>query len=446
VTTYWCERALLDGAVAARVSIEVVEGRISAITPRSDAVPGATRLPGLAVPGLANAHSHAFHRALRGRTQQGPGSFWTWRELMYGVAARLDPDRYHRLARAVFAEMVSAGFTVVGEFHYLHHQPDGTPYDDPNAMSEALLAAATDAGIRITLLDTLYLHGGLGSNGYEPVSGPQVRYRDRDVDAWTDRVSAIPTSAGARIGAALHSVRAVDPTSARMVAAWAADRDAVLHAHLSEQPDENEACLAAHGITPTQLLADAGALNEPTTVVHATHLTGDDIGELGAARVTACICPTTERDLADGIGPTAELVAHGVRLCIGTDSHAVIDPFEEARAIELDERLRSGQRGTHPAADLLDAATLHGHRSLGWDDAGVLEVGARADLVAVRLDSVRTAGSTDDVAVAALVFAATSADVTDVVIDGRHLVADGRHSTIDVAAELTAAIAEVVSP
>jgi formiminoglutamate deiminase len=446
VTSYWCERALVDGAVAGRVSIDVADGRIAAITPDSQPAPGATRLSGLVVPGFANAHSHAFHRALRGRTQRGSGSFWTWRELMYDVAGRLDPDRYHRLARAVFAEMVSAGFSAVGEFHYLHHQADGTPYDDPNAMGEALLAAAVEAGIRITLLDTLYLHGGLGSSGYEPVSGPQVRYRDRDVAAWASRVSAIPTAAGARIGAALHSVRAVDPAGAREVGAWTAERDSVLHVHLSEQPEENEACLAAHGVTPTQLLADAGVLTPRTTVVHATHLTDTDIAELGTARVAACICPTTERDLADGIGPTAQLAARGARLCVGTDSHAVIDPFEEARAIELDERLRSGRRGTHTAADLLDAVTVHGHRSLGWHDAGLLEVGARADLVSVRLDSVRTAGATDDVAVETLVFAATSADVTDVVVDGRHLVVDGRHATIDVAAELTAAIAAVVSP
>jgi formiminoglutamate deiminase len=445
VTDYWCERVLVDSTVASRVSISVVEGRITAIVPGSDPPPGSTRLAGLVVPGFANAHSHAFHRALRGHAQRGRGSFWTWRELMYDVAARLDPDRYHRVARAVFAEMVSAGFTTVGEFHYVHHQPDGTRYDDPNAMGEALLAAAMDAGIRITLLDTVYLHGGLGVTGYEPVAGAQLRARDRDVAAWVARVGAIPATAGSRIGAALHSVRAVDPASAREVADWAEGCDAVLHVHLSEQPAENEACLAVHGATPTQVLASAGALTGRTTVVHATHLTDADLGELGTAGVSACICPTTERDLADGIGPTAQLASHGVRLCVGTDSHAVIDPFEEARAIELDERLRSGRRGTHTAADLLRAATVHGHRSLGWPDAGTLEVGARADLVAVRLDSVRTAGATDAIAVETIVFAATSADVTDVVVDGRHLVADGQHSTIDVADELSAAITEVLT-
>lgn len=445
MTEFWCERALVDGDVASRVSIGVADGRISSITPSSEPAPGATRLAGLVVPGFANAHSHAFHRALRGRAQRGVGSFWTWRDLMYEVAGRLDPDRYHRLARAVFAEMVSAGFTAVGEFHYLHHQLDGTPYDDPNAMGEALLAAAAEAGIRITLLDTLYLHGGLGPAGYEAVAGAQVRYCDRDVAAWADRVGSIRATAGSRVGAALHSVRAVDPRGAREVAAWASEHDRVLHVHLSEQPAENEACLAVHGATPTQVLAAAGALGERTTVVHATHLTDADLAELGATGASACICPTTERDLADGIGPTAELVAHGVRLCVGTDSHAVVDPFEEARAIELDERLRSGRRGTHAAAHLLRAATLHGHRSLGWHDAGVLEVGARADLVAVRLDSVRTAGATDEVAVETVVFAATTADITDVVVDGRHQVASGRHTSIDPAAELAATIGEVLS-
>ncbi len=446
MTDYWCERALIDGTVASRVSIGVAHGRITSISPGSDPAPDATRLTGLVVPGLANAHSHAFHRVLRGHTQRGPGSFWTWRELMYDVAARLDPDTYHRLARAVFAEMVSAGFATVGEFHYLHHQPDGTPYDDPNAMGEALLQAAAEAGMRITLLDTLYLHGGLGPTGYEPVGGAQLRYRDRDVAAWADRVDAIPATAGSLVGAALHSIRAVDPASARDVAAWSGERDGVVHIHLSEQPAENEACLAAHGATPTRVLADAGVLGERTTVVHATHVTDDDVGELGSAGVSACICPTTERDLADGIGPTAELASHGVRLCIGTDSHAVIDPFEEARAIELDERLRSGRRGTHTAAELLCAATRQGHRSLGWHDAGALEVGARADLVAVRLDSPRTVGATDAVATETIVFAATAADVTDVVIDGRHMVTDGRHTTIDITTELATTLTQVVTP
>ena len=232
--------------------------------------------------------------------------------------------------------MALAGVTCVGEFHYLHHAPDGTPYDDPNAMGRAVLAAAGAAGLRITLLDACYLTGGL------------ARFRDRDAAAWAERVDAIAERGASKIGAAIHSVRAVDPDGARVVAEWAGGRP--LHAHVSEQPKENEECLAAHGRTPTGLLADAGALSADFTAVHATHLTDDDVALLGGAGVTACLCPTTERDLADGIGPARRLAEAGARLATGSDSHAVIDPFEEARAIELDERLATGVRGVHHAA------------------------------------------------------------------------------------------------
>lgn len=444
MTGFWCERAVLGDEVATHVTITIDDGRMTSVQPDTDPPPDATRLGGVVLAGFANAHSHAFHRALRGHAQRGRGSFWTWRDLMYSVAGRLDPDRYHRLARAVYGEMVLAGFTSVAEFHYLHHQPDGRPYDDANAMGEALLAAASDAGIRITLLDTLYLHGGSDGDGYRPAEGVQIRYRDRDAAAWAERVDALRPSSGASVGAAVHSVRAVDPAAAAVVAEWAAANDAAVHVHLSEQPAENEACVATHGATPTAVLADAGVLGERTTVVHATHLTDRDLDRLGGARVSACICPTTERDLADGIGPTAELAGRGVRLCVGSDSHAVIDPFEEARALELDERLRSGRRGTHTATGLLRMVTVDGHRGSGWNNVGTIEVGAGADLVAVRLDSVRTAGATDAATVETVVFAASAADVSDVVIDGRHVVVEGRHATIDVAAELSNAIGEVI--
>ena len=297
--------------------------------------PSATRsrLPGLTLPGLANAHSHAFQRALRGRTHAGTGSFWTWREQMYELAGTLDPDACFALSRATFAEMALAGITCVGEFHYLHHAPGGAPYDDPNAMGRAVLAAAAEARVRITLLDACYLHGGI------------ERFRDADAQAWAERVDAIAERPTARVGAAIHSVRAVDPESARTVAAWAVGRP--LHAHVSEQPAENEECLATHGRTPVALLADAGALSERFAAVHATHLTDDDVALLGGAGVTVCLCPTTERDLADGIGPARRLLDAGASLATGSDSQAVIDPFEEARAIELDERLASGTRGVH---------------------------------------------------------------------------------------------------
>ena len=444
-THLWCEHALLPDGHARRVAIEVVDGRIASVTAGVDPAPGADRRPGVTIPGAANAHSHAFHRALRHRSQTGHGSFWTWREQMYAVAAALDPDRYHRLARAVFGEMVMSGYTVVGEFHYVHHRPDGTPYADPNAMAEALTEAACEAGIRITLLDTVYLHGGLADDGYLALFERQQMFGDASAEAWAERVAALPADDRRRIGAAIHSVRAVDPAAIRTVAGWTEQAGAPLHLHVSEQPAENDQCLAAHGCTPVELLARTGVLATNFTAVHATHLTDDDVKRLGVAGASVCLCPTTERDLGDGVGPARRLADAGTTLTIGSDSHAVIDPFEEARAIELDERLVGGERGTFSAGELTAAMTA-GHASLGWHDAGSITDGQRADLVTLRLDSPRTAGSLPDAVHEAVVFAATAADVTHVMIDGVNVVENGGHSRIDVARELSVAIAEVVGP
>ncbi len=441
---YWCELALVDGHVVADVSVTVADGRFASVEPGTAPSAGSTRLHGLTLPGLANAHSHAFHRALRSRTQVEGGTFWTWRELMYCAAARLDPERYHRLARATFAEMVLAGITAVGEFHYLHHQADGTPYDDPNAMGEALLAAAADAGVRITLLDTLYLHGGLEAAGYLPVEGVQRRCRDRNADSWAERVALLRPSSSQRIGAAIHSVRAVDPESMSAAVEWAATTQAPLHAHVSEQLVENYQCLAHHTLTPTGVLQQAGVLDRRFTAVHATHLIDDDISALAATGSSVCLCPTTERDLGDGIGPTTLLADADVPMCLGSDSHAVIDLFEEARAVELDERLRSQRRGVHTVEDLVAMATVNGHHSLGWSDAGAIVVGGRADLVTIALDTVRTAGTTTANAAEAAVFAAAAPDVTHVMIDGSPLVVGGTHVRIDVAGELHAAITDLM--
>jgi formiminoglutamate deiminase len=441
---YWCELALVDGRPQPSVAIEVIDGRFSSITVGADPIVDAVRLTGFTIPGLANAHSHAFHRALRARTQSDRGTFWTWRELMYRAAERLQPDSYHRLARATFAEMALAGVTCVGEFHYVHHQPAGTPYADPNEMGEALMSAAAEAGIRITLLDTLYLHGGLTGAGYSEPEIAQRRFSDGTVGAWIERVAALGATDRRRIGAAIHSVRAVDPGAMGTIARWAADTGSTLHAHVSEQPSENEACLARHGRTPTGLLEEAGVLSTRFTAVHATHLVDADIAALAAARSTVAMCPTTERDLGDGIGPTRALAAAGVPMALGSDSHAVIDLFEEGRALELDERLRSQQRGVHGAIDLLAMATVGGHRCLGWDDAGAISIGHRADLVSVSLGSVRTAGARAADAIEAVVFAASASDVTDVVVDGRRIVTAGRHVDVDVAGELHLAIAELM--
>ncbi|HEY1643952.1 MAG TPA: formimidoylglutamate deiminase [Streptosporangiaceae bacterium] len=479
-----------DGGVRRDVLVEAAGSRFSRVTPDvpAAAVPaGTVRLAGLTLPGLANGHSHAFHRALRGITQAGRGTFWTWRERMYEVAARLSPASYLDLATAVYAEMALAGITCVGEFHYLHHGPDGVRYADPNEMGHALITAAGRAGLRICLLDTCYLSGGLSPDGQElPLAGPQLRFGDGDAGRWAERADALaasveaaaghgpgassggrasataagpaassaasgaaasgPAAPAVQIGAAIHSVRAVPRGQLAPVIAWAVRHQAPLHLHLSEQQAENRACRAAYGQSPTAVLDEAGALGPRTTAVHATHLLDSDITLLGGSRTAACFCPTTEADLADGIGPASALAAAGSPLTVGSDSQAVIDLFEEARRIEQGERLSTQERGHFTAAALACAATAAGHASLGWPDAGSIAPGAVADLVTVALDTPRTAGAAPGTALEAVIFGASAADVRGVVAGGRDIVRDGRHLLIpDVPAALSTAIRAVLA-
>jgi formiminoglutamate deiminase len=436
-STWHCERAWLGGEdVTSDVVITERDGTIVELVAGSVAPPGAHRLAGVVIPGMANAHSHAFHRALRGRAERFRPSFWAWRDEMYDLAGRLDPDTYLALATATFAEMLCAGFSAVGEFHYLHHGPDGTTYGEPNEMTAALVEAATRTGMRLTVLDVCYLESAPGA---APV-GVQRRFADGSAQGWAERLDqlgSLPDTV--RVGAAIHSARAVPPEAMAVVAAWAERNRAPLHAHVSEQPAENEAVLAAYGTTPTSLLADSGALSDRFCAVHSTHVTAADRRLLGASRATACICPTTERSLGDGLVELAELLEANVAIAVGTDAHVTIDPFEELRALEGHERLRTLRRGAMSPAAQLEAATFLGHRALGRRDAGVLAVGSTCDLVAVSTDSVRLAGTGDD-DLAAVVVAATASDVTAVVVGGRLVVDDGRHTELDVPAVLADAV------
>jgi formiminoglutamate deiminase len=427
--------------------------------------PGARRLGGdVCLPGFVNAHSHAFHRALRGVSETAAGSFWTWRELMYTAAGRLDPDSYRELASLVYVEMLLAGYTAVGEFHYVHRGPGGVAYSDPNAMGVAVSEAASAAGIRMTLLDACYLQASVSG---APLEGVQLRFGDASGEAWAERVSAMLSSSVVselvRVGVAAHSVRATPAPAIKTVAALAAFEDLPLHVHLSEQQRENEECLKALSLTPTDLLYDCGALTSHTTAVHATHLTTLDLGRIGLASCGVCACPTTERDLGDGIGPFAELADAGAVLSIGSDSQAVIDPFEETRAIELDERLSSQRRGVWPVSGLFAAGSSGGSRALGWPTGGIA-VGAMADFVCLDLSAPRLAGghrtvgsargpvsrsasgsavesgsasgpgarasslsAADEELLARIVFAASPADVDTVVVGGRVVVEGGEH-------------------
>ncbi|MBT0767401.1 formimidoylglutamate deiminase [Kineosporia sp. J2-2] len=423
--SHWAPHAWLPSGIASDVRVSVTDGLITSVETGVRPAAGDRRLPGVLLPGLANAHSHAFHRALRGRTHADGGSFWTWRTVMYDVARRLDPDSYLALARAVYAEMALAGITTVGEFHYLHHDTGGRRYSDPNAMGEALRQAAAEAGVRLTLLDTCYLAGGLTGSGHTALEDVQLRFGDGDAEQWASRVSDLKPSAGMRIGAAAHSVRAVPAEQLRTVADFTGGT-APLHVHLSEQPAENEACQAFYGLTPTALLRREGVLGPSSSMIHATHLTATDITDLNGT--FACFCPTTERDLADGIGPARALTEAGATITLGSDQHAVVDLFEEARGLEMHERLSTRQRGRFSPAELLTALTSDGHRSLGWPELGRIQAGAPADLVAVRLDSVRTAGSRPE----QVALSATAADVDTVLVGGETVVSEGRHRLGDV--------------
>lgn len=440
----WCEHALIGGEVHDGVEVTIDEASFTSVVTGTPPGRGAEHRHGLTLPGFANAHSHAFHRALRHCTHGGGGTFWTWREQMYAAAQRLDPDNYFALARATFAEMVCAGITCVGEFHYVHHQPDGNPYADPNAMSNAVLAAAGEAGLRITLLDVIYLHGGLGPRGHLPLAAEQQRFSDRSAEAWRTRVEGLSLGPDQRRGAAIHSVRAVDPTAVALVAGWAARTNSVVHAHVSEQVAENEACSAAYGDTPTGLLDRCGVITRAFTAVHATHLTYDDVMILGRAGASVCLCPTTEADLADGIGPAVALDKAGVRLNLGTDSQASIDMFAEARRAELDQRLRTGERGNLGLPTLTRMLGEHGHAALGWDATGRIAQGFAADLVTVSLGGARLAGAGAEHLLAAAVYAAAADDVSDVTVGGQDVVRGGRHMTIEVATELDQAIRAIM--
>jgi formiminoglutamate deiminase len=430
--TYWCEHAWLESGTSAGVRVDVRNGRIASVEAGVDPRAGDERLGGVVMPGLANAHAHGFHRALRGRTQDRGGSFWSWREQMYAVAAKLDPDSCLALARATYAELALGGVTCVAEFSYLHHAAAGRHYDDPNAMGHALEQAAAEAGVRLTLLDTCYLAGGLAADGHMPLDPVQQRFSDGDASAWAQRIGSLSDTDSVRHGAAIHSVRAVPADQLPDVVAAAEGRP--LHVHLSEQPAENAACLAFHGCSPTALLAETGALGPRTTAVHATHVDGDDITLLGTSGTAVCACPTTEADLADGIGPFRRMVRAGSPLCLGSDQQVHSDLLAEARCVESYERLSSGERGRFSPTELMAALTRHD--VLGWPDAGAIAVGKRADLVAVRNDTPRTAGCRPD----QMVTAASAADVHTVVVDGRVVVREGGHVLGDVGALLTAAI------
>jgi formimidoylglutamate deiminase len=364
----------------------------------------------LELPALASAHSHAFQRGMRGEAQRpGPSAsddFWSWRTAMYALADSLTPESIHAISRVAYRELRAAGVRTVGEFHYVHHQPGGAPYEDRTLLADAVIEAARAEGLRIALLRVIYARAGAG----RAPEGAQRRFSDASLDAALADVEALRARYGGcddvRIGVAPHSVRAVPPAWLGEIARYAGERGLMLHMHVAEQPAEIEASVAETGRRPVELLAERGVLGERFVAVHATHLAPHEPALLGAARAFVCLCPTTERDLGDGLPDVAALVAAGVRLCTGIDSHVLTDPFEDLRCVELGERLRTGRRvalrgggATTPAEALWHIGSQLGAEACGFAEPGgvlVIDRGAPA-LALVReerlLDAVVYSGS-----------------------------------------------------
>jgi formiminoglutamate deiminase len=338
--------------------------------------------------------------------ESGGGDFWQWRERMYGFAA-IEPADYFNHARLVFREMLEAGITAVGEFHYLHSHG--------NELGEALIDAARQEGIRITLIDACYLRGGMDGR---PLDDVQRTFSDGNADAWARRVDRLRDADGVRIAAAIHSVRAVDPESMRVVATYARERKMPLHIHLAEQPLEVDECRAVEACTPAELLDREGILGPDLCAVHAIHVAPRDVAVLARNRVAVCSCPTTERDLGDRVGRMQRLSEAGCALSLGSDSNAVIDMLEEARAVELDERRATGSRVLHQPEELLAAATVNGMRAIGWQEAGEIKPGMLADFVTLEPPH----GSRRELTAAYVVFGLSGRDVTNVVVGGNTVV------------------------
>jgi formimidoylglutamate deiminase len=328
------------------------------------------------VPAMANAHSHAFQRGLRGRAERPAGDFWNWREAMYSLAAGLDPESMERCANTTYAEMAAAGYGCVGEFHYVHHRPDGSPYDDPNAMAKAVARAAHAAGIEIVLLPTAYSRAGPG----RPPEPRQRRFCDVNVDDFLSRVAELRAWAeskeGVGVGVAAHSARAVPADWLEAIAAWSERVGAVRHVHAAEQPREVEEVQAEHGCSPIELLERTGFLGPRASVVHAIHVSPRDIELLAASGSTVVSCPTTEGNLGDGHPPLLAFRDAGVPIAIGSDSQVRIDPFEEARELETLARREGHTRNALLAkhGDLWAELCRAGARSLGVETAGEIEI------------------------------------------------------------------------
>ena len=416
------------------------DGNLLAVTRTPPAEVQQVRLSGKALlPGLANAHSHTFQRLFRGRAEgraAGGDTFWTWREQMYRAAAFVSPEDLYDVARATFLEMATAGITVVGEFHYLHRDANGEPYQNPNLLSHQVIAAAQSVGLRICLLRSAYLRAGFQR---EPHPGQRRFYET--ADTYLNNLAALrssyETTPNVTVGAAPHSIRAVPLQEMQTIAAGTGQMP--LHLHISEQVGENSACVAEYGATPVALLAQHGLLTSRTTLIHAIHLQEDEFASVANAGTSICSCPTTERNLGDGIFPADTAARLGIPVAFGTDSQAQIDILEDARQLEYHLRLRDQQRGILDGSvregwssreaigpALLRAATRNGYAALGLQ-GGTLTAGEPADFYTIDCNDLSILGIDAQSLAAQAVFALQRAAIRDVAVQGRLILKDGHH-------------------
>jgi formimidoylglutamate deiminase len=430
-------------------------GRIERISQSPEDLSSAHRLANRAIlPGLVNAHSHSFQRAIRARTEHRTGAdqdtFWTWREAMYHAATKLSPEDIYHVARMAFMEMLLSGITTAGEFHYLHHAPDGTPYDERNLLAEQVVRAAAEVGMRIALQRTAYVRAGW-QKAPNPLQArfitPRVEDFIEDATALRDSLAKSYSPERAWVSVAPHSVRAVPLPYLLDVVTYARRHKLKVHMHVSEQPAEIEACESEYGVRPFTLLRQYKILDDSFTAVHAIHITDAEIAFLQEAKAKICACPTTERNLGDGIGPTEHLAANGVGICYGTDSNVQIDLLEDARQLEYHVRLKLLQRvvlaqdaGVDSLATrLFDSATQAGAESVGVP-AGVLEPGQLADFFTVDLNDPSIAGAGEDALLSNIVFSAERTAIREVFVGGQQVVEKGRHP---LQKEIVARFAEV---
>ncbi len=429
---YRADAALLPDGIARDVRLAVKDGRICDVAPGAPAAGDEEKIAGLVLPGMPNVHSHAFQRAMAGLAEWDAGgkdNFWSWREAMYRFAENVGPDDQRAIARFLYVEMLKAGYTAVGEFHYLHNAPDGRSYAPPSAMADAIAEAAAETGMALCLLPTLYMRGGCDGR---PLSARQRRF-GRTVDELLAIREAMRGKAGvASIGLALHSLRAVAPEAMRDAIAGVAP-DSAIHIHAAEQSGEVAESVAAYGKRPVAYLLDNFAVNEKWCLVHSTHMTPDVTLRLARSGAAAGLCPTTEANLGDGLFPLTEYLEADGRIAIGGDSHVGVDPAEELRMMDYVQRLALRRRNVaatlkepHTARRLWAAAALGGARVLGFE-TGAIRPGARADLVALDAGHPSFAGRDPAQVLDTYVFVAGKAAVRDVMVEGRWVVKDRRH-------------------